>query len=140
MRPSACQRLRKPCWPPGTSSADTARPDPHPAAHPQTNNSTQSRRQYVGKLAKHGIEAQREDVLSSAFAAAEHLRAQALRCKSVYVVGEAGLVEELSDAGFHCMGADEEDGAFDPAQFDPSFVQSSPVGAVVIGMDRCATA
>lgn len=113
-------------------------PDPLNACPLQTNNSTQSRRQYVAKLATHGIEAGREEVLSSAFAAAEHLRAQELRCKSVYVVGEAGLVEELSDAGFHCIGAGEEDGAFDPAQFDTSFLQRSPVGAVVIGMDRCA--
>lgn len=103
-----------------------------------TNNSTKTRAQYVNVLSDvAGIRAPRDAILSSAYAAGVYLREAGLR-KKVYLVGSAGLAEELRDvAGVECVGAEDADAAFafgvvKPATLDPD------VQAVVIGFDaRC---
>ena len=73
-----------------------------------TNNSTKARASYVEVLARvAGIQATQDSVLSSAFAAAEYLRASGVTGK-VYVIGEAGLVKELTEvAGVQCLGMED---------------------------------
>jgi hypothetical protein len=73
-----------------------------------TNNSTKARASYVEVLSRvAGIAAQPDAILSSAFAAAEYLRAAGVTGK-VYVIGEAGLVKELTEvAGVQCLGMED---------------------------------
>ena len=78
-----------------------------------TNNSTKARSSYVDVLSKvAGITTGKEGVLSSAFAAAEYLRTAGIT-KKVYVIGEAGLVQELTEvAGVECIGMEDAGKAF----------------------------
>lgn len=76
---SWCASSRAPCRP---------RRHAHRLIRAQTNNSTKSRRSYVARLAKAGIEARMEEIISSSFAAAEYLRQCSPASKEVYVVGE----------------------------------------------------
>lgn len=73
-----------------------------------TNNSTKARSSYVEILQRVvGIEAGKDRILSSAFAAGEYLRASGITGK-VYVIGEAGLVKELTEvAGVECLGMED---------------------------------
>lgn len=99
-----------------------------------TNNSTKGRPEYVKKLKQTaGIEADACDIVSSAFAAAEYVKQQGI--KKVYVIGGAGLVEELEGvAGVTVLGPEDwgkefEFGVMKPEDLDPE------VRAVVIGFD-----
>ena len=78
-----------------------------------TNNSTKARASYVEVLARvAGIAAGPDAILSSAFAAAEYLRAAGVTGK-VYVIGEAGLVKELTEvAGVQCLGMEDAGKSF----------------------------
>lgn len=80
-----------------------------------TNNATRSRESTAAKLKSMGIQCSAGDVISSAFAAAEHIKA-CYGCCKIYPIGEEGLVEELVRAG-HTM-ADRD------------------VDIVVVGLDR----
>ena len=89
-----------------------------------TNNSTKARASYVEILSRvAGITTGKEGVLSSAFAAAEYLRAAGIT-KKVYVIGEAGLVKELTEvAGVECLGMEDAGkgfafGSVSPAELD----------------------
>lgn len=81
-----------------------------------TNNSSQTPEQYVAKLARMGVAVGRDDILTSAQAAALYLASIAPKGASVYTIGEAGLTEALTERGF----------------------KLSPDGApyVLVGMDR----
>ncbi len=85
-----------------------------------TNNSTKSRDKYVEALREIGVSwVKRKNIVSSAYVAARYLSDLAKRC---YVVGEAGLVEELRLAGLSVL--------------NESSAWSSGADAVVVGMDR----
>ncbi|MEX6429175.1 MULTISPECIES: HAD-IIA family hydrolase [Ferrimicrobium] len=60
-----------------------------------TNNSSLSRSQYVAKLGRMGVEAQRDQILTSAMAAATLVKPG----DRVLAIGELGLVEELEAVG-----------------------------------------
>lgn len=51
----------------------------------------------------------------------------------VYVVGESGLVEDLENAGFECLGM--KDGL--KHEFPKPFSVDTDIKAVVVGLDRC---
>jgi phosphoglycolate/pyridoxal phosphate phosphatase family enzyme len=102
-----------------------------------TNNSTKSRAEYVQKLAWCGIDAAPEEIISSAYAAALYCKAAGLT-KKVYVLGQAGLVDELTAVGLTVLGPDDFDkpfafGTLSPADLDPD------VQAVVAGFDGRAS-
>jgi 4-nitrophenyl phosphatase len=88
-----------------------------------TNNSTRSRRDYAEKLSAMGIPTPPEQVMTSAYATGLYLRSIGAEGKSVYVVGERGLHEEMAGAGLRVV-LDE-----DPARAD----------FVVAGLDRTLT-
>ena len=99
-----------------------------------TNNSTKPRAKHVEVLARFGIPAPPESILSSAFATGVWLRSRGV--KRVYLIGEPGLAQELRDvAGVECEGPEDWGRAFalggesGPPPLDPS------VGAVVVGFD-----
>ncbi|MFB6144801.1 MAG: HAD-IIA family hydrolase [Candidatus Nanohaloarchaea archaeon] len=58
-----------------------------------TDNTILSRQGYAEKLTSMGIPAEKEDILTSGYVAAEHLASEGI--SQVYAVGENGLMEEL---------------------------------------------
>lgn len=82
-----------------------------------TNNATLSRRGYLEKLRRLGFEAELSDIYCSSYAAAAWLRG---KVKKAYVIGEEGLVEELTLAGIEISSPEEAE-------------------CVVVGLDRRLT-
>lgn len=89
-----------------------------------SNNSTAHREVVSERLARLGLPAGTERVLTSAFVAGWWLRERLPAGARVMVLGEEGLLRELREAGLDAFHA--EDTGFD----DP------PPAAVVVGMDR----
>jgi len=90
-----------------------------------SNNSTAHRETVSARLAAMGLPAGTERVLTSGFVTGRWLKERLPVGASVLVVGEAGLVRELAEAGFDPIRAGE--GAV------------GGVGAVVVGLDRGLT-
>jgi 4-nitrophenyl phosphatase len=85
-----------------------------------TNNSTRSRRQYAAKLTRLGIPTAPEQVMTSAYATGLHLQAMGAEGRTVFVLGEEGLAEEMRLAGLQVV----PEAAETPADF------------VVVGLNR----
>lgn len=81
-----------------------------------TNNSTNSAAMYVEKLARFGVQLEAWRIVNSSQATAAYLRERFPKGGNIYIVGEKGLHQELTIAGFQHAEAD--------------------VLAVVVGMDR----
>lgn len=73
-----------------------------------TNNSTRARMDYVEKLAKLGYVTDAEHVMTSAYATGLHLRAEGAAGKSVFVVGEQGLCEEMAAIGMRVLTLEDD--------------------------------
>ena len=84
-----------------------------------TNNASQTPEQYVGKLARLGVTVSRDEVLTSAQAAALYLRRQAVNGTRVFAIGEDGLRQALAEHGLSLCDLYEVDARY-----------------VVCGMDR----
>ncbi len=65
-----------------------------------TNNASQTPEQYVAKLGRMGVTVSRDEILTSAQAAALHLEGIAPKGASVYTIGEMGLTQALGERGF----------------------------------------
>jgi 4-nitrophenyl phosphatase len=65
-----------------------------------TNNSTRTVAQYVDKLAGMGVEIRPDQVITSAYAAADYLLTLAAPGTPVYAVGEEGVTDALESRGF----------------------------------------
>lgn len=71
-----------------------------------TNNSTKSRRAYKKKLDGLGIPAKVDEIFCSAYSSAVYIK-RVLKLptdKKVYVIGEAGIEEELQNEGVRYFG------------------------------------
>lgn len=68
-----------------------------------TNDPYDSRENYVARLARHGIVAEIDDVLTSSVATASEVARRHGPEPAVYVVGSAALHEELRAAGIECL-------------------------------------
>ena len=64
-----------------------------------TNNSSRLREEYVAKLARMGIAAGVDDVITSTYVMAQWLRAQGHLPRQAYVIGSQAVVSELHRAG-----------------------------------------
>ncbi len=91
-----------------------------------TNNATLHRSAIAARLDSMGFPATPEQVLGSAAATAAWLRGHIPAGSPVLAVGEPGLIQELSQAGFHAMHVRDapEDGV---------------AAAIVVGLDRSLT-
>jgi len=89
-----------------------------------TNNSTRSPDEYLKIMEDFGVKLESWQVLSSSGAALEYLKRNFSSQESIYIVGENGLFELLSGAGFI-------------TQLDDRFTNSP--AAVVVGLDRKLT-
>lgn len=87
-----------------------------------TNNASKTPEEYQKKLAGFGVQIERETVLTSSLATAAYLKNEFSDGGRVYVVGQAGLIEAMREAGFEVM---------------PD--HSQPVVAVVAGIDFTLT-
>jgi len=81
-----------------------------------TNNATRSVTQYLDKLRGFGVSLEAWQIINSSMATVEYLRKQYSSGQPVYVVGDVGLLETLSAAGFY-------------------HTEDQPV-AVIVSMDR----
>ncbi len=108
---------------PGAIAALNALADAGHSLYFLTNNSTRNRRHYADKISAMGYPTQPDQVMTSAYATGLYLRSVQAEGKSVYVVGEEGLSEEMRYAGLRVL----EEG-------DPS-----PADYVVAGLDRQLT-
>ena len=139
------------------SSANTVRP--HPISLPTsthlishnfsekhilfvTNNATKSRRQYKAKFDSLGVTASVDEIFGSAYAAAVYI-STVMRLPShqkVYVIGEAGLEEELDSEGVsHIGGTDPADCSTDTSFSFSKYTHDDDVAAVVCGLDTRVT-
>ncbi|WP_456474193.1 HAD-IIA family hydrolase [Candidatus Pyrohabitans sp.] len=80
-----------------------------------TNNSTKTRAEYAEKLSSLGVEAGEDEIITSAYAAAQYI-AEHHRRAGVYVIGEGGLKKELEWRGIS--------------------IRESGCSVVVVGLDR----
>ncbi|KAI1792459.1 2-phosphoglycolate phosphatase [Ganoderma leucocontextum] len=102
-----------------------------------TNNATKSRKNYKKKFDSLGVEAHVDEIFGSAYAAAVYISSvmKLPKDKKVYVIGMAGLEEELEEEGIaHIGGTDPGDNTL--ANFSLATWTPDPaVGAVVCGLD-----
>ncbi len=84
-----------------------------------TNNATQTPEQYLAKLARMGVQAAREEILTSSQATAIYLTQHSANGARVYVIGEDGIRQALRESGFKLL---------DLYQVEAEYV--------VVGMDR----
>jgi len=105
-----------------------------------TNNSTKSRESYLQKLNKLGLDVEHQDVekiFGSSFATAVYL-SQVVKFpseKKVYVVGQQGIIDELSRVGIQCCGGPEDKANISSDTEMESIVPDNIIGAVVCGFD-----
>ncbi|KAF8253015.1 2-phosphoglycolate phosphatase [Wilcoxina mikolae CBS 423.85] len=104
-----------------------------------TNNSTKSRTSYIKKLSNLGIPAKPDEIFGSAYSAAVYISrvVKLPKHKRVYVIGEAGIEEELASEGIAYFGGTdpEEDKPMQPEDYE-SFGPDPTVGVVVCGLDH----
>ncbi|KAG1677902.1 hypothetical protein FOA52_001320 [Chlamydomonas sp. UWO 241] len=116
-----------------------------------TNDATLSRQSHLKKFQALGLKVSLEEIYGSAFAAAAFLKskkfqrnlttaaaaAACCRCRRAYVVGEAGLMEELRGMGIEALGGPGDAKAEVDFRVGEPYVEVDPdVGAVVVGLDR----
>merc|ERR1711990_1269541 len=104
-----------------------------------TNNSTKSRKGYLGKfkgLGLDGVEA--EEIFSSSFAAAAYLEQTKFKesGKKVYIIGEVGIEEELDLIGVPWIGGGSDAGKKIELKSGYALPYDKDVGAVIVGFDR----
>uniref|UniRef100_A0A7S0PYB2 Phosphoglycolate phosphatase n=1 Tax=Coccolithus braarudii TaxID=221442 RepID=A0A7S0PYB2_9EUKA len=103
-----------------------------------TNNSTKSRKGYLGKFTGLGLNVAPEEIFSSSFAAAAYLEQTKFKDsgKKVYIIGEVGIQEELDLIGVAHIGGPED--AHEKIELKSGFAlpHDENVGAVIVGFDR----
>jgi len=87
-----------------------------------TNNASLTPESYVQKLARMGVEVRREEIITSATAAAEYLKSVARPGEKIFIIGEEGLTRAVKETGLPMAEPDELHTAY-----------------VVCGMDRGLT-
>ncbi|KAJ2658397.1 hypothetical protein IWW48_004072 [Coemansia sp. RSA 1200] len=100
-----------------------------------TNNSATSRKDYVAKFARYGIQTSTDEIFSSAYATAVYLHdvVRFSSDKKAYVIGGSGIHHELAEVGISTLGSD--DTASINLDMLADIHPSPDVGAVVFGID-----
>lgn len=100
-----------------------------------TNNSTKSLTTYETKCADLGFNMKKENILGASSILAGYLKGRGFT-KRVYVIGSAGVEEELSSVGISCFGVGPDPMAGDMAWLGRNAELEQGVGAVVVGFDE----
>ncbi len=74
-----------------------------------TNNPTRSIADYLAKLSKLGIEADREQMYTTAVATIDYIHATMPEARRLYVVGTPSMIKEFESAGFEMAAIDAAD-------------------------------
>jgi len=104
-----------------------------------TNNSTKSRKGYLGKFKSLGLEdTKAEEIFSSSFAAAAYLEQTKFKetGMKVYIIGEVGIEEELDLIGVPWIGGGSDAGKKIELKSGYALPYDKDVGAVIVGFDR----
>mmetsp|Transcript_33378 Transcript_33378/g.87899 ORF Transcript_33378/g.87899 Transcript_33378/m.87899 type:complete len:354 (+) Transcript_33378:20-1081(+) len=104
-----------------------------------TNNSTKSRKGYLGKFKSLGLDTvEAEEIFSSSFAAAAYLEQTKFKDsgKKVYIIGEVGIEEELDLIGVPWIGGGSDAGKKIELKSGYALPYDENVGAVIVGFDR----
>jgi len=103
-----------------------------------TNNSTKSRKGYLGKFTGLGLSVEAEEIFSSSFAAAAYLEQTKFKesGKKVYIIGEVGIEEELDLIGVPWIGGGADAGKKIELKSGYALPHDEDVGAVIVGFDR----
>jgi len=107
-----------------------------------TNNSTKHRREYKDKVDKLGFGGDLEDIIGTAYLAATYLEDTGFdKNKKVYVVGSAGITQELDDVGIQYLpiGIEENmnlDHDFKLTGTKEAGLYNEDIAAVIIGFTR----
>jgi len=103
-----------------------------------TNNSTKSRKGYLGKFTGLGLNVKAEEIFSSSFAAAAYLEQTKFKetGKKVYIIGEVGIQEELDLVDVPHIGGPEDSGKKIELKSGYALPHDEDVGAVIVGFDR----
>ncbi|XP_042876222.1 glycerol-3-phosphate phosphatase-like isoform X2 [Penaeus japonicus] len=99
-----------------------------------TNNSTKTREEYAKKCESMNFVADKEDIMSSAYATAFYLNQQQFN-KKVYILGASGIALELDEVGIAHTEVGPEHQIVDPLVIDRVMKLEPGVGAVVVGFD-----
>ncbi|KAG1847874.1 HAD-like domain-containing protein [Suillus subalutaceus] len=102
-----------------------------------TNNASKSRKSYKAKFDQLGVEASVEEIYGSAYASAVYISSvmKLPKDKKVYVIGMAGIEEELREEGVSFIGGtDPADCTLEPFSLS-SFSLDPDVQAVLCGLD-----
>jgi len=103
-----------------------------------TNNSTKTRLQYKKVFEQHGIEVNIEEIYCTSYLVSEYMKSLYPDVKTVYVVGESGIVGELSNVGIKSLGSSADNNKVmsldDFALIDEKELMD--IGAVICGWDR----
>jgi len=105
-----------------------------------TNNATKSRKKYKKKFDDLGVEAHVDEIYGSAYAAAVYISSvmKLPKDKKVYVIGMAGMEEELAEEGVSFIGGtNPADCTLAPFSL-ADFTLDTSVGAVLCGLDTQA--
>ncbi|CAL4204048.1 unnamed protein product [Meganyctiphanes norvegica] len=102
-----------------------------------TNNSTRSQENYMEKCRILNFDIEKKNILCAPFILAHYLKKIGFK-KKIYVVGAAGLAEEINKVGVDCigLGPDSLPEEMYKSVADGSIGLDPEVGGVVVGFDR----
>lgn len=100
-----------------------------------TNNSTKTRPEFVAKSVKLGFNVGVENIISTAYLAAQYLKAKSFT-KKVYVIGSTGITRELDAVGIPHIGVGPDNLQGTLAEAVHDFTPDPEVGAVIVGFDE----
>ena len=104
-----------------------------------TNNSTKSRKGYLEKFASLGLEGvEAKEIFCSSFAAAAYIEQTKFKDsgRTVYIIGEVGIEEELDLIGVPWIGGSLDAGKKITFKSGYALPYDKNVGAVIVGFDR----
>lgn len=102
-----------------------------------TNNSTKTRSGFLDKAHNLGFKISQDNLLSTAYAAAQYLKQREFN-KKVFLVGSSGIADELKNVGIEVVNSPGPDVIKTNYQdiFANEFTVDPDVGAVVVGFDE----
>lgn len=100
-----------------------------------TNNSTKTREEFVEKFQQLGFNAEKNEIISTAYLAATYLKSLKFN-KKVYIVGSNGISQELDNVGIQHTGVGPDVLVNSVPQLVQDTKLHKDIGAVIVGFDE----